>query len=111
LVYITQVNLNSLKLSEKDIIKNSSINRNDFGKLFILPDGKIYSNLNSESIGNIKTDLFQEAIYKELKYTKNWLKTRGDVIPCKNCIYKAICPPISNYERYLNKFNLCHLKI
>ena len=91
------------------IISRKEINERDFGNLSILPNGDVFPNLFTESLGNIQTNSISDLIYKELKNSGNWLKTRSKVKPCKDCKYCFICPPISNYEYAINKHNLCHV--
>ena len=74
-----------------------------------MSDGNIYSNLNEKAIGNIKNMDLSKAIYKEISVGKGWWKTRANVVPCKNCLYKFICPPISNYEYAIGRYNLCKI--
>jgi hypothetical protein len=50
-----------------------------------------------------------EMIVKEFTEVRSWLKTRMEVSPCKDCYYRLLCPPITNYENYLNKFNFCKI--
>ena len=82
-----------------------------FGALTFLPNGNCYTNINSKPIGNI----YKKSIYKLIHYCliqrdKDWLLTRNKVEPCKNCLFNALCPPISNYERVIKQYNLCTIK-
>ncbi len=55
--------------------------------------------LNKNSLYNI--------FYKEMNCGKSWLRARKNAIPCKNCVYNSICPPVSNYEYVIGRNNLC----
>ena len=41
---------------------------------------------------------------------KSWWKLRTNIKPCNNCLYNLLCPPISNYEYVIGKYNLCNIK-
>ena len=41
---------------KNEIFAHTALNTNDFGKFTILPDGKIYANINFEPIGDAKSD-------------------------------------------------------
>ena len=58
---------------------------------------------------HIDTDDFREMIVKEIIRGKSWKLTRRKVMPCKKCVYCDICPPISNYEKAIGKYNLCKI--
>jgi len=106
-VFLDKESILSQSLTYKDIFANREINKQFFGRLFLLPGGDIKSNLSLPAIGNIKRDNLNDLIYTELYNENCWLLTRQKISPCNKCIYQALCPPISNYELYLNRFNLC----
>ena len=93
----------------KDVFIKQTINLNQFGKLFILNNGKIHTSLLRKPIGEFGKDSIHSILYKELKENKNLYKTRDKLIPCKNCLYNFLCPPISNYEKVIKKQNLCNV--
>lgn len=93
----------------KSIFIKQKINTNFFGTLNILPEGDIYSNLLGLKHGNIRMNQLHEVIESELTIGTTWRNTRHKVEPCKNCVNNVFCPPISNYELVLNKYNLCNL--
>lgn len=96
------------KLSHREIISRLHLNHFAYGKFFILPDGGLYSNLNKEMIGNIYSDTLIELIKKELGNNNGtWRMTRGKINPCSKCIYRYLCPPITNYEHFFNIINIC----
>lgn len=108
-VYLDYDQLNNIKLSIKEIIANHELNKINFGRLIIFPNGKVYANSNAESLGNIDHDDIIDIVYKELYEGRNWLLPRKKKAPCNQCIYETICPPISNYEYAIGKHNLCHI--
>lgn len=104
-IYTDKEELLSSELSKQDIFTRMELNTNYFGKLTILPDGSIYSNLNTPSLGGLNDSLY-EIIYKELNAGGNWRCVRN-FEPCNQCRFRWLCPPISNYEFILDKYNLC----
>jgi len=61
-----------------------------------------------EPIGTCADDI-KDVTIKALKTGKAWFNTRDRVTPCKDCIYKYLCPSPSNYELTLGRNNLCHI--
>ncbi|MBN1971944.1 MAG: hypothetical protein JW870_21510 [Candidatus Delongbacteria bacterium] len=91
----------------KTIYGNMKLNRNFYGKLFIDNFGKISISPNSESFGTISDlDLF---IRKLSTSNTMWFKTRNGIEPCKSCLYADLCQPISDYELYMKKNDLCNI--
>lgn len=108
-VFLTKNDILNNKLRKQDVFINQVLNRIDFGKLYILSNKEVFTNLNLPSIGYIYEPIYN-LILKELNSSNSWLKTRANVVPCKSCIYKYLCPPISNYEHVLGKNNLCNIR-
>jgi len=108
-VFIDKDSLNQSKLDHQDIFQKMLINTLFFGKLIILPNGDTFSNLNTPKIGNIISESINTLIDHEIKFGKNWRRTRKNIVPCKSCPYQYLCPSPSNYEYILNKNNLCFL--
>lgn len=108
-VYIDQEELDGIELTRQNIFALQVLNTNDFGKIVIMPDGKVYANLNDAPLGNIG-DPIKLLMTKELESKNSWRRTRYDLEPCSQCRFKLICPSISNYERVMNKNNLCHIR-
>lgn len=104
-IFTSKAELLSSGLSKQDIFTRMTLNINFFGKLTILPDGNIYSNLNDTPLGNLEDSLY-EIIFKELDQGKNWLHVRRKE-PCDQCRFRWLCPPVSNYEYVLEQYNLC----
>lgn len=92
-------------LSKRDIFTRMTLNINFFGKLTILPDGHIYSNLNVSPLGSLEDSLY-EIIFKELDQEESWLHVRRKA-PCDQCRFRWLCPPVSNYEYAMGRYNLC----
>ena len=95
-----------LSFNEKDLLNNGpdkrsifihqSINIFDFGKIYIMPDGTVRTNMYSETIGSLD-DTPRSIVYSEFDAGKSWLKIR-DFQPCNCCVFKSLCPSPSNYE-------------
>jgi pseudo-rSAM protein len=108
-IFISKKDIYESKPTITDIYARQVINPNYFGKLGIMCNGSIYANLNGRVIGNIKNLDLNEAATKEMKEGTNWRKTRANITPCKDCLYKFICPPISDYEYGVGSYNLCKI--
>lgn len=96
-------------ISKQTIFRRQNLNENFFGKLTILPSGNVYANLNCASIGNIVNNSLAELVYKEMTNSTAWFMLRDGEV-CGNCLYKHLCPSISNYELALGKLNMCHVR-
>lgn len=108
-VFLTQEEILSLKPEKREIFANQKINRNDFGRITVLPDGSIFANTNNSSLGTIEKDRMHDIIYHEMNDGCSWLNIRRQP-PCSNCIFQWLCPSPSNYESVIGKPNLCHVK-
>ena len=108
-VYSFEKDMLKYPIGKWDIFANSVLNKINFGQLFILPNNKVYSNINERSLGSLSQNSIQELIYKEMTQRNNWMKIRNKK-PCSNCIYQYLCPPPSKYESMIGKMNLCHIK-
>lgn len=98
-----------LQPTKREIYANQTINRNEFGKITVLPNGDILANPNNKKLGTIKDDRIHDIIYREMTEGNSWLRIR-DQKPCCDCIYQWLCPSPSNYESVIGKPNLCHVK-
>lgn len=109
-VFIDHEDIDAIELCRQDIFTLQELNTNDFGRMTILSDGKVYANLNKEPIGEIG-DSVGEMLGKELESGASWRRTRYKMEPCSRCRFKLICPSPSNYELILGKPNLCHVSL
>lgn len=108
-VFINLEDIFSSKPDQNQIFSRKLVNENDFGKLSILPDGTVFANINDPPLGDLKQFSLIQMIAKELHHGVSWKRVRPKVLPCKNCIYHWLCPPISNYEIFMEKYNFCYL--
>lgn len=109
-LFIEKDDIEVVRPSLKDIYTRSEVNPIYFGNLTLLPDGRYYSNLNIPSIGKLGKESLYEILFKELLNRRSWRKIRKHVSPCKSCVFETLCPPISNYNYVIGKYNLCHIK-
>lgn len=105
-VYLSEEDIIANPISMREIFRNQKLNANSFGSLYILPDGSIKANLNEQVIGHLDKDRIIDVISSEMKLNTAWRQVRSSE-PCKNCVYQYLCPPPSNYEKALNRQNLC----
>jgi pseudo-rSAM protein len=107
-VFISGEDILSGTKEQRVIFCNQAINSNFFGSLYVYSNGDVRASSSSEVIGNIRDNKLIEIISKELDINTSWRKIR-DESPCASCIYKHLCPPPSNYEYAIGKYNLCHI--
>lgn len=108
-VFMDEQEVQNLQPNKREIYVNQTINRNEFGRITVLPNGDIFANPNKNKLGNIQNDKMHDIIYKEMNEGSSWLNIRKEK-PCCNCIYQWLCPSPSHYEDVIGKPNLCHIK-
>ncbi|WP_373227132.1 hypothetical protein [Parabacteroides merdae] len=106
-IYVDEQDILDSRQTKQNIFAHQALNTNDFGKLTITTDGKVYANLHHRTIGSIDEDL-RMLVYKEMSKGSSWLRVR-DMSPCSKCIYQWLCPSPSDYELEIGKPNLCHV--
>lgn len=109
-VFITKRDISLAKPGLKEIFSRQKMNTLNFGKLTVMSNGHIHTNVNTPKLGKLGGSSLYEAVYKEMKYGKNWRRTRDKCRPCNSCVYSLLCPPVSNYEQVIGRNNLCHIK-
>ncbi len=109
-VFIKKSDIVNSKVTQKDILAKSKINPSEFGKLIVFNNGDIFANPNQPRLGNIRKNSIASVINKELYHGKSWRSLRGNVEPCKNCVFCLLCPPLSHYESIMKKNALCHIR-
>ena len=107
-IYNTIETILEYPLDKQSIFRRQTLNENFFGKLYILPNGDTYANLNEASIGNINEDSLAKMIFLEMNHSSAWFKLRNEG-KCKTCVNRYLCPSPSNYEFVIGKPNLCHI--
>jgi pseudo-rSAM protein len=91
----------------KKIFSNMIINSLNFRRLTVMSGKDVYANPVHPKIGKLGRESIFDIVRKELVKARSWGKVRKNVAPCKGCEFNALCPPISNYEYALGKYNLC----
>lgn len=86
---------------------NRILNSSMFGDIRIMPDGKVYTNINESALGNVFDFSLRDILFIEIAKVRNWFETRRNVEPCCNCLYSDLCPPISDFENFSKKYKLC----
>jgi hypothetical protein len=97
-VFLSEEEILSQKLTKKDIFRHQALNVNQFGTLYVFPDGTIHSAADAPAIGTLE-DPVHQTIVRELMENHAWRQTRRLMEPCKNCLYHDLCPSPSVYER------------
>ncbi|MDP3642561.1 MAG: TIGR04150 pseudo-rSAM protein [Bacteroidota bacterium] len=105
-VFLSKEDILSTHISIKNIFANQSINIFDFGKINIMPNGDVFSNVNHPPIGDIYTSTIFDLVRKEIFEGKSWLRIRNQA-PCNKCVYQWLCPSPSDYEIAIGRPNLC----
>ena len=108
-IFMDELDVQNLKPTKREIYANQTINRNEFGRITVLPNGNIHANPNKKELGTIDKNRMHDIIYKEMSEGTSWLNIRKKK-PCCDCIYQWLCPSPSNYELVIDKPNLCHIK-
>jgi len=109
-VFVNEEDALAVKESLFDLATKKISNPSFFGKLIFNADGNIYTSFNFPPIGNINNVNIKNMIFNLLEDENSvWRVNKTVVEPCKNCIYNLLCPPISNYEYFIKKFDLCNL--
>lgn len=108
-VFLNKKDIFDNRITLNQIHRNKFINTLFFGDLTIFPNSEVYTNVNEESIGNLKNESFSEIIFKCLMDKNSiWFRTRNKT-SCSKCLFTDLCPPISNYELILKRNNLCNV--
>ena len=97
-IFLSEEEILSQKLSSKDIFRHQALNVNQFGTLFVFPDGTIHPAADAPAIGTLEESVHQ-TIIRELEENHAWRQTRRLMEPCKDCLYHDLCPSPSVYER------------
>jgi pseudo-rSAM protein len=106
-VFLTRDDILNLEPNLQQIYSRSLINEQLYGRLFIKTGGEVFANLNHDSIGNINSSSISDLVRNELYNGKSWNLTRMKVKPCMGCLYRLFCPPVGNYELFMDRFNFC----
>lgn len=107
-LYMDEEGIQDIALDKREVFIRQKLNIQDFGRLTVIADGKVYANPNRSAIGHIG-ETPHAIVYREITEESSWLRIR-DQKPCCDCIYQWLCPSPSHYEDVIGKPNLCHIK-
>jgi len=107
-VFFTRKEILKIRGQIQDIKLKKRFNHELHGKMTILANGDIYSDINAPKLGSMYVNSLKDIIHKELHENKNWNRIRSQVSRCNICIYNSLCPPLTNYEKVIGRNNLCH---
>jgi len=110
-VFMSEADIFGSKPGRNEIFSRTTMNQNDYGRLTIQPNGDVYANVNDPLLGNLASLTVAELVARESEGGKSWKRRRMDVEPCTNCLYQFLCPPVSNYETMILRFNFCHITL
>lgn len=108
-IFINREIINESGLNMQDIFARGTLNTLNFKQLTMMCDGRVYANVNHPSPGKFPENSLPGLIKKELMQGASWGRIRKNLTPCKSCPYNALCPPVSNYEYSLKRYNLCDI--
>ncbi|MCP4157908.1 MAG: radical SAM peptide maturase, partial [bacterium] len=108
-IFIDRDSIKESALSMQDVFARATLNTLNFKQMTMMCDGRIYANVNHPLLGKFPEISIPELIKKEMIQGQSWGRTRKNVMPCKSCPYNALCPPVSNYEYNLKRYNLCNI--
>ena len=108
-LYMDEEGIQDIALDKREVFIRQKLNIQDFGRLTVIADGKVYANPNRSAIGHIG-ETPHAIVYREITEGSSWLRIR-DQKPCCDCIYQWLCPSPSHYEDVIGKPNLCHIKL
>lgn len=107
-IYLSEEDLMTAEISMREIFRNQKLNANNFGALYVMPDGGIKSHVDGLNLGYAGKDEIVDIIYKELTENTAWRKVRNKE-PCTQCVFQYLCPPPSDYETAIGRNNLCYV--
>ncbi len=96
-------------IARRKIFARQTLNEFFFGKIYIMPNGDVYTNFTDKPIANLANDTLGEIAYIASLPDSSWFLRRNQA-PCNNCVYQWLCPSPSNYEFVIGRPNLCHVK-
>lgn len=104
-VFLSKEDILSSQWDKKDIFMHQVLNVNNFGILYLMPNKKIYSDINQPELGSI-CDSIYDLIIKELScnYSWRWIRNNDS---CQKCLYRYLCPSPTSYERVMNIKCIC----
>jgi len=109
-IFLKQKSIFGPKPGIDEINMRRVVNPLAFGKLTILSDGNVYTNINQPAIGQLGKESVYSMISREMATGKGWRQLRSQLKPCRSCLFQFLCPPVSGYEYAVGRYDLCHIK-
>lgn len=95
-IQITPDEILASQPSKRMIYIHQTINLFNWGKLYVYPDGSVYSKCGGERIGYI-TEPLNVLVGRELRANHSWRRTRNFKM-CRDCILQFLCPSPALFE-------------
>jgi pseudo-rSAM protein len=108
-IFMDKEELFETKLSLQYIYQNTLVNSLNFGRLIVLSNGSMHTNVNKSRLGILGRDSVYDVLHHEMDKGKSWRRVRKHVAPCKGCCYQYLCPPLSDYTFAIGRNNLCNI--
>ena len=100
-VFLSKQDILSSKLNRRNVFSHMALNINTFGKIAVMPNGKVYANLLGQSIGDLTTTVYN-LIQAELSQNTSWRRTRDHLAYCR-----YLCPSPTQYEVLMGENCIC----
>lgn len=104
-LFLTEEELLQSRLTKRHVFMHQAVNVFSFGHLFVLPSGKVYSDLTKKAIGSIN-DTFHSLILAEQNANYSWRRTRR-ANGCEGCLFVDICPSPTKLENIMGTHCIC----
>jgi pseudo-rSAM protein len=108
-IFLSKDDILGSKPDQRQVYSRQVLNEHSFGKLYVMPSGEVFPNLNGEPLGSVYNESIPGLVRREVTTGNAWNLTRMKVQPCSGCLYRFLCPPIGNYERSMQRFNFCDI--
>lgn len=105
-VFLSKQDILSSKLNRRNVFSHMALNINTFGKIAVMPNGKVYANLLGQSIGDLTTTVYN-LIQAELSQNTSWRRTRDHLAYCHSCLFRYLCPSPTQYEVLMGENCIC----
>ena len=95
-VFLTREELLSSRVSKRIVFAHDVLNTHYYGKLVVMPDGKVHSHPGKPPLGDMDSSLHQ-IVKAEENENCAWkvLRNKGK---CVRCLYRHLCPSPMWYE-------------
>jgi pseudo-rSAM protein len=108
-IFLSRDDIMGSKPGQRQVYSRQILNDQGFGKLYVMPSGEVFANMNEAPLGNIHNETITGLVKREIYTGKGWNLNRMQVSPCSGCLYRFLCPPVGNYERFMQRFNFCDI--